>query len=240
MQCSLPDCSTKTVGTNRYCSPEHKREGLSLKRKGVLRNVAPRFGVCVDCGSEFQAGLHGPMPERCADHRKRDVRCVDCGESFTARPGKSKCNSCLECVTCGKALPNRRVAYCSDACRQPEIVPVAKTCRECASVFETVFANQSSCSESCTKVHNRRMRRTRLAGVVTEIFDFGQVCERDAWTCQLCSKPVDKALMHPHPFSRSLDHIVPISRGGAHTFANAQLAHLRCNISKGNRLQVAS
>jgi 5-methylcytosine-specific restriction endonuclease McrA len=33
----------------------------------------------------------------------------------------------------------------------------------------------------------------------------------------------------------SLDHIVPVSLGGTHTWANVQLAHLRCNVSKGNR-----
>ncbi len=34
----------------------------------------------------------------------------------------------------------------------------------------------------------------------------------------------------------SIDHIVPITRGGTHTWDNAQLAHLLCNTRKGNKV----
>ena len=45
---------------------------------------------------------------------------------------------------------------------------------------------------------------------------------------------VDKDLMWPDPMSASLDHIVPLSRGGTHTLDNVQLAHLACNERKHN------
>jgi 5-methylcytosine-specific restriction endonuclease McrA len=35
--------------------------------------------------------------------------------------------------------------------------------------------------------------------------------------------------------SRSIDHVQPLSRGGSHTTDNVRLAHLRCNVAKGNR-----
>jgi 5-methylcytosine-specific restriction endonuclease McrA len=59
------------------------------------------------------------------------------------------------------------------------------------------------------------------------------VFERDGWTCGLCSEPVDPALSWPDPQSASLDHVLPLSRGGSHTMANVQLAHLGCNVEKG-------
>lgn len=34
--------------------------------------------------------------------------------------------------------------------------------------------------------------------------------------------------------SASLDHILPLSLGGAHSMANVQLAHLSCNHTKSN------
>ncbi len=34
-----------------------------------------------------------------------------------------------------------------------------------------------------------------------------------------------------------VDHIVPLSRGGLHSYANTQPAHAACNLSKGNKLQ---
>lgn len=66
----------------------------------------------------------------------------------------------------------------------------------------------------------------RLSGIV----------ERDGQSCRLCGCDVDLTLRYPHPMSKSLDHVVPLSRGGAHTIENVQLAHLRCNMSKGARL----
>lgn len=35
---------------------------------------------------------------------------------------------------------------------------------------------------------------------------------------------------------KSIDHIRPLSKGGTHTWDNVQLAHLKCNIKKGNRV----
>lgn len=59
---------------------------------------------------------------------------------------------------------------------------------------------------------------------------------RDGWICQHCQKRVDKRFKYPNPMSASLDHIVPLSKGGSHTYDNVQLAHLVCNVSKGDRL----
>lgn len=51
--------------------------------------------------------------------------------------------------------------------------------------------------------------------------------------CELCGEPVDKTLRFPHPMSPSLDHRLPLSRGGAPLArANAGLAHLGCNSRK--------
>lgn len=62
------------------------------------------------------------------------------------------------------------------------------------------------------------------------------IAERDGWICQLCGDPVDPSIQDHGPDSPSLDHIVPVSRGGSHTCDNVQLAHLSCNVRKGNRL----
>jgi 5-methylcytosine-specific restriction endonuclease McrA len=38
----------------------------------------------------------------------------------------------------------------------------------------------------------------------------------------------------PDPMSPSLDHILPLSKGGTHEPRNVQLAHLGCNVRKYN------
>lgn len=36
--------------------------------------------------------------------------------------------------------------------------------------------------------------------------------------------------------SESVDHVFPVFRGGGHTWANVQLAHLFCNMKKGAKV----
>jgi 5-methylcytosine-specific restriction endonuclease McrA len=80
--------------------------------------------------------------------------------------------------------------------------------------------------------NHRRRARARLA--TAEKIDRQKVGERDGWRC-FCGKKIDPILKSPHPMSQSLDHIVPISDGGDHTYANVRIAHRLCNTRRGNR-----
>lgn len=56
--------------------------------------------------------------------------------------------------------------------------------------------------------------------------------------CGICGQPVDKSLKFPHPMSPTVDHIIPIDRGGhPSAIENLQLAHFACNRQKSDRLQ---
>jgi 5-methylcytosine-specific restriction endonuclease McrA len=55
--------------------------------------------------------------------------------------------------------------------------------------------------------------------------------------CGICGQPVDKKLRFPHPMSKSIDHIIPIHRGGHPSdIENLQLAHLSCNRAKSDKI----
>lgn len=86
-----------------------------------------------------------------------------------------------------------------------------------------------------SKEYHKRRRAQKLAAIV-EKFTSIEIYERDGWFCQICGIPVDPALKSPDGASASLDHIVPLSKGGAHTRANTQLAHLTCNVRKSDRI----
>lgn len=79
----------------------------------------------------------------------------------------------------------------------------------------------------------RRMRM--LEAQTSEIFAPLDVHTRDGWTCQLCYQPIDQNIAWPDPMSPSIDHIIPLSKGGAHALSNVQSAHLGCNSSKGDK-----
>ena len=81
--------------------------------------------------------------------------------------------------------------------------------------------------------HKRRALSKGAAGA--DLINSAEVYERDRWVCGICLERVDRRLIWPDPMSPSLDHIVPLSRGGAHQLANVQCAHLSCNVRKGAR-----
>lgn len=47
--------------------------------------------------------------------------------------------------------------------------------------------------------------------------------------CALCHRSII-------PKQASLDHKIPLSKGGTHTWGNVQLAHLTCNLRKGTKI----
>lgn len=55
--------------------------------------------------------------------------------------------------------------------------------------------------------------------------------------CAICGRPVNFDKRFPDPWSATIDHIVPISKGGdPASLNNLQLAHLQCNRIKASKL----
>ena len=82
------------------------------------------------------------------------------------------------------------------------------------------------------------MHRAAKAGVPVERVELLVVAERDGWRCGICGKRVGKTVKGRR--SASLDHIVPVARGGGNLYSNVQLAHLACNLAKNAQDRLAS
>ncbi len=61
-----------------------------------------------------------------------------------------------------------------------------------------------------------------------------QLRERGYLWCSICGGEIDPGLRFPHPGSWSVDHVVPISQGGADDDGNVDGSHLACNQTKGD------
>src|SRR5690606_32172104 len=87
----------------------------------------------------------------------------------------------------------------------------------------------------------RRRARERENGV--EFYRDEDIYDRDNWICQLCGKPIDPNAEHRNEdgslnlWYKNIDHIIPLSKGGADAPHNVQASHFRCNVSKGNRIE---
>ena len=62
------------------------------------------------------------------------------------------------------------------------------------------------------------------------------VFEACNWVCFLCKQTIDRRLRHPHLMAATLEHIVPLSRGGTHTWDNVTASHAKCNFARGDQL----
>jgi 5-methylcytosine-specific restriction endonuclease McrA len=77
-------------------------------------------------------------------------------------------------------------------------------------------------------------KRARRLGVAYDPIAPHDVFVRDGWVCGVCSEAIDPDLRYPHLMSASVDHVVPMSRGGGHVWDNVQAAHFMCNSLKSD------
>ena len=171
--------------------------------------------------------------------RERDTGlrvCRDCDveapiESFPAVAGGHRrlCHSCLS------KRANARNRRWRKTPRGRELTAAAKTRHVRTDRYRLTYAAYRERRNEAS----RRYRRTehgreaiakfhafRRGAMRGETISRRSVWERDDGKCKLCGRPVELKNMH-------LDHIVPIVRGGEHTYANVQTTHRVCNQSKG-------
>lgn len=95
----------------------------------------------------------------------------------------------------------------------------------------------ASISRVCVLCHRSRQakRRAISRGVDADLILTTELMARDGWECRLCGGAIPPEVAWPHPKFGTIDHRVPLARGGRHVWANVQAAHLRCNMSKNDR-----
>jgi hypothetical protein len=62
-----------------------------------------------------------------------------------------------------------------------------------------------------------------------------ELAERDGNRCHICTRKINMALSGMAKWGATIEHIVPVSRGGTNEPGNLALAHRHCNTARGNR-----
>jgi 5-methylcytosine-specific restriction endonuclease McrA len=183
-----------------------------------------------------------------------DVICEHCRKPYPegTKAGKRFCSVDCQRLAYLQTKALRRVAELGDRicafCQESVPLELRSDARHCSVLCQQAAwymennerlrrAARAWAVENHERVteHNER-RRARMAAVTAEKVDIEALWTRDGGHCWICQGAIDRDLRYPHPFSRSLDHVVPISKGGAHAMGNVALSHLRCNISKKDKL----
>ncbi|WNI28676.1 HNH endonuclease [Streptomyces sp. ITFR-6] len=208
------------------------------------------------CGKAVWNAAREGMPRKPKLVRK-PLLCAECGETMPVRrsgPPAAYCSGTCKALACTKrAAVDGRLEQWADAVKTRHMAALLERVRQCPTcdvVFHPGLRTRTYCTAACSmRAYNarreedgrlaryraERRQRERDQADPSEVFRAADVYERDGWICWLCSTPINREASWPASDSRSVDHVVALSRGGGHTLANVKAAHLRCNLIKGDR-----
>lgn len=212
--CIVNNCAEPVLHRGRGLCARHTREER-------LKSVPPCSFE--DCSKPVEyAGL-------CATHVSR-MRLHGDPSVLLIVPGRS-----CEVEGCGE--PHSAGGYCRLHYTRAKNGTVLVPERDCITCGEPIDFSEVV-DGTKTSPHRRYCRncdRGRGANPITA----SELADRDgSEDCQLCGHAVQFDDPWPLPTSPSVDHIVPLSLGGRNVADNCQLAHLGCNIAKGNRAEI--
>lgn len=147
----------------------------------------------------------------------------------------SRAESCMVCGHATGSIPGLK-KYCSWRCAgfskyHGGSPPTSASCAQCGtpiSLDPHANGRRRRCDIVTCSDCQRRYDPRKVMGVYA-------LAQRDGSDCTLCHEPVDLELAWPDLHCATVDHVWPRSRGGSDDPANLQLAHLICNLRKGNK-----
>lgn len=199
--------------------------------------------VCAQCGKQAHRPYRGSgvRPTLCGNACKvqaykqrhgiisqRELRRIAAGMRVFVTVQRSGRKPPLPmCKVCGKAFVRtiKGIHACSLECRAVSL--------ELARV-----RSKASQTHREGKAASRKARKLRQRGVAVETVNPFKVLRRDGWRCQLCGIATPERLRGTYDDrAPEVDHIVPISKGGEHSYRNTQCACRKCNLAKSGNIK---
>lgn len=205
----------------KYCSPECQ---------GIKRHEeAYKYIVCQYCGKTFlekRNSVNLYCSKRCSGLSNRMLRVIE-----EEHIGKYKI---LDTEHKGKLLEEyKELIEKVENLRYR--IEHEKVCISCGVIFMANSIEQKCCSIECSKRYDnqRRSKRIYKNGKPDLSISLTKLYTRDEGICQLCGKHIDFDCDYNSDNYPSIDHILPIAKGGLHQWDNVQLACRSCNSLKG-------
>lgn len=120
-----------------------------------------------------------------------------------------------------------------------------KECKHCGKLFWTHDSHVVNCSKECTKKEINKGADDRLnkSNIIDRDITLEKLFNRENGKCYLCGGECDwedyvvrdgnYIVGDNYP---SIDHVIPLAKGGKHEWENVRLAHKKCNTVKRDRL----
>lgn len=220
--------------------------------------------ICIGCHKVFKGKVR-----KCQECKSALKNCDKCNREFRDLPSRKTCPSCRAsvkraCSECGKVTKTMH-SKCSN-CSYPERICLTpdcektyrssyryciscrikeRICTECGKMFRSSGhprCHSCSITERGRSRHAVRVREYHLKRRITssdEALSWRTLWAEGLRTCSLCQLEIDGDATRLKD-TATLDHIIPLSKGGTHLRDNAQLAHYSCNSAKNNRISTVA
>ena len=262
--CVLPLCSECGLvkGINNMAGECRSCLATSSRRREGRRLRSPSSALCELCGGSFFAfGRGWSKPKFCEECRfAKRLQRQRLSEEAVERRRLEVERRRLErealprplCKLCLSIVPVPRQSYCSQKCQRmlenhyrhygPDLWRVLPLCKRCGLV-KGVNQNPGYCRECSVIVKKEAKRRQRMSGndpKRTEFYRSGDkitrkgVLDRTGYRCHLCKRRVRLTGNPNHALYFQVDHIIPRSKGGTHTWDNVATCCRSCNGKKGD------
>lgn len=209
---------------SRACSPSTR------DRVHASRPPKPKIAKrCQKCGAAFEThATYAKWCSRSCAPRKPQKRpaashtCRTCGDVFVAAGKHTWCVTCLAAGAKDLAEKEwKRKWMTSPSGRESKR-------RQARNKYQTPSGRERAKAKK-----RRREYRARGASRTTP-YDRLSIFQRDGWRCHLCARRVDPLAKWPDQMCASIDHLIPLSAGGADSAENVRLAHWLCNVRRGD------
>ena len=191
----------------RYCSRQHAGMYLNSKKPKAPKSEKS----CVWCSKTFITNL--PKMKFC---------------SYQCRAAQLTHRNSQATVKKHEGNP-RRFDFECDRCKQ---IVVTDVCIR--KTYSGRFCRNCSLVKRRERYRLKTANRQKIMNPIRVSAD--ALIQRDGNVCHICLTEIDLMLARNSRFGATIDHVVPVSKGGADTLDNMRLAHWICNIKKGNRV----
>lgn len=204
---------------NVICRECQKRE--TEKRNEENKQLAARQAEIRKIEWEWHRLTHPIKDYKTKQHEdflNRTGICEICGKPYTVREYVESCGIKY-------AVDN---GVCSLECRKEKL-------RRAKRIRRRVHKDRRP------KNHCHRARKTGAAYDST--ITLKKLVSKNGLRCAICGGTCDwndhSWSEYSGPLYPSIDHIIPMSKGGSHTWDNVQVAHIICNSRKGDKIEEA-
>lgn len=230
----------------KYCSQACSDEARRIRNRDRWRKDHPDWDkgvnkICEWCGKDFSVPKRNAHIARFCSDKCRDTwwsRTVHGYKSIEERNEERRKQ---------KEIRQKRLAKERDEAYLKRLK--IKACEWCGKSFKTDIQSQVTCSDECRRKRRNRLlsirkdKRINESNLIDKDITLEKLYERDNGICYICGGECDfddRQSTDGHficgPTYPSIDHVIPIARGGMHAWDNVKLAHHLCNSKKSDIL----